>query len=446
MSTRLAIYDLSRFPPVSLSFGPDKPWTMRWANFVSIISEPINGGFLQIRSGGERFACPSSFTGTFAWNGQWLEQVSFTVGEWTDDNAICISNLDWTLENNIWSTSERATLLNLYESEFGDTPPPVNHWLYDQHDLSPEEFQQEIRYILAMNHALLGNAPEAVGYLSFINEGEWLEPAQRFLAQYETAVDTYPACVAAGVKCDPRQALVRTVSSLPATDGEAALARLVELGVPIQESGLFDADRDQKPEYWFSLRHPGREENELWILAQSDTGIKALFVDTFSDGTVRLRNHSGWTMASVYGSTPGYFLFTSGITDEIYAFVRRLTDREPYVIKLEGREPRLPTTRPEDDALNEAVNDLLTGGEPVTVIDRLLALAVTPDFEPTARYYYYLGLAYELAADEANAVANYWLAWQDCCVVWEFGGIEDELVTPNPFALMARAKLELIDE
>jgi hypothetical protein len=438
----IAIYDLSRFPPANLSFGPDMPWSIHRADFVSVTSEPTNGSFLQIRSGGERFACPSSFTGTFAWNGQWLEQVSFTVGEWTDDDAICISNLDWTLENNIWSASERAIILHSYESEFGDTPPPGNHWLYDQRDLSPQEFQQEIRYILAMNHALLGNVEETVGYLSLITEGEWLEPAQRFLGQYETPVDTYRACNAAGVKCDPRQALARTVASLPPANGETILAQLVELGVPIVDSGLFDADRNQTPEYWFTVQHPGRDTNELWLLAQSDTGVKPLFIDTFSEGTPRLRNHSGWTIASVYGSTPGYFLFSVGVTDEIYAFVRRLTDQEPYVIKLEGHEPWLPPTHPQAAVLDEAVDDLLANGDPAVAIERLLVLADMPEFEPTARYYYYLGLAYELAADETNAVINYWLAWQDCCVVWEFGGIEDELVTPNPFALMARAKLE----
>jgi hypothetical protein len=443
--TQVTIHDLSRFPPIRLSFGPDIPWSIRWANAVSISNEPVNGGFLHIQ-GGNFASCPPSFSSIFIWNGQWFEQAAFISGESTRDNANCIIDLDLGLRLSGWSDMERAAILHLYESEFGDMPPPVDHFIYNLREGSPEEFQEEIPYILAMNHALLGNVEETVEYLSLITEEAWLAPAQRFLAQYETAVDTYRACSAAGVKCDPRQALTRTVASLPPANGETILAQLVELGVPLVNSGLFDADRDQTPEYWFIVRHPGRDTNELWLLAQSDTGIKALFVDTFSEGTPRLRNHSAWNIASAYGSTPGYFLFSVGVTDEIYAFVRRLTDREPYVIKLEGREPRLPPANPKAAALDEAIDDLLAGGDTAVAIDRLLALADMPEFEPTARYYYYLGLAYDLAGDETNAVPNYWLAWQDCCVMWEFGGIESELVTPNPFALMARAKLELIGE
>ncbi|MFO7540651.1 MAG: hypothetical protein R6X32_21650 [Chloroflexota bacterium] len=441
--TSIAIYDLSQFPPTRLSFGPDSSWSINWAGYVLPDFEPIDGAILHIGSG-HPGTCPYDFVSNFFWNGQWFEQAALTIDDRFMDYSSCLFQLNWAVDNDIWSDLERIAILEAYESKFGDTPPPTDHWFYRGREQSPAEFQQEIRYLLALNHALLGNVEETVGYLSLITEGEWLEPAQRFLAQYETAVDTYRACSAAGVKCDPRQALSRTAASLPPANGETILAQLVELGIPIVDSGLFDADRDRTPEYWFIVRHPGHEESELWLLAQSDTRVKPLFIDTFNDGTPtpRLRNHSGWTIASVYGSTPGYFLFSVGVTDEIYAFVRRLTDQEPYVIKLEGYEPWLPPTHPQAAVLDEAVDDLLANGDPAVAIERLLVLADMPEFEPTARYYYYLGLAYELAADETNAVINYWLAWQDCCVVWEFGGIEDELVTPNPFALMARAKLE----
>jgi hypothetical protein len=58
-----------------------------------------------------------------------------------------------------------------------------------------------------------------------------------------------------------------------------------------------------------------------------------------------------------------------------------------------------------------------------------MAYISTPRIRPYLQYL--LGLAYELSGDEANAVHTYWQVWHD--------------YPNNPYALMARHKLEPIE-
>ncbi|KAA3661860.1 MAG: hypothetical protein DWQ04_15140, partial [Chloroflexi bacterium] len=112
---------------------------------------------------------------------------------------------------------------------------------------------------------------------------------------------------------------------------------------------------------------------------------------------------------------------------------------EPYVTKSRAFEPYIPEQAPEVAALDQAIDDLLYGTNPQEILTRLQTLADNPDFDPNNRYYYYLGLTYELLGDEENAVNAYLMAWQDCCDTWQ---LAEEIVTANPYAIMARAKLE----
>ncbi len=89
--------------------------------------------------------------------------------------------------------------------------------------------------------------------------------------------------------------------------------------------------------------------------------------------------------------------------------------------------------------LDGTIDDLLSGADPQEIVVQLQTLANNPNFESSNRYYYYLGLAYELLEDEDNAVNAYLLAWQDCCDTWQ---LATEVIMAKGFAVMARAKLE----
>lgn len=67
-------------------------------------------------------------------------------------------------------------------------------------------------------------------------------------------------------------------------------------------------------------------------------------------------------------------------------------------------------------------------------------LATETDFEPSSEYYYYLGLAYELSGDEANALNAYLQAWQTCCDTWQMG--PNEIILISPYAMLARGRVE----
>ena len=96
------------------------------------------------------------------------------------------------------------------------------------------------------------------------------------------------------------------------------------------------------------------------------------------------------------------------------------------------------------DFLSVAIEDLLAGADPNEIVERLLAIQSDPNFELTENFYYYLGLAYELAKDEEAAVDAYLKQWE--IFPYEnltlYGG--DEFVIPYNHTLMARMKLEPI--
>ena len=239
--------------------------------------------------------------------------------------------------------------------------------------------------------------------------------------------------MAAGVKCSLRLTLEQAASTLALDEFDEAIEQLMALGVPVVANGRFDFDLDQSPEHWFIVQHQPGSEYELWILAASDVRVKAMFVDTVDNLTPSLLLHT-----ASYPPANDTFQFTIG-NGSIYNFIRRLRDQEPYVTKLHVFEPYIEKQPPEIAALDRAIDDLLSGTDPQQIVTRLQTLADNPNFEPDNRYYYYLGLAYELLGEEENAVNAYLLAWQDCYDTWQLGG---EFVTANPYAIMARAKLE----
>jgi len=264
-----------------------------------------------------------------------------------------------------------------------------------------------------------------------------IEPAKAFLSSYHSVSDTYRACAVTNVMCDFRSALEKSTTTINLNEFEVAIEKLKGLGVPIIANGRLDFDHDYSYEQWFIVQHTPDSDLELWVLAFSDVRVKAMFVDTVDNLDPTLLLYS--TPRYSYPIDSSTFQFNIG-NDAIYNFIRRQRDQEPYVTKQSGYGPHIYERVPGESTLDRVVDDLLSGAEPEDILVRLQNWANNPDFERNNRYYYYLGLTYELLEDEDNAVNAYLLAWQDCCDSWQHPA--QEIVIANPYAIMARAKLE----
>lgn len=429
------LYDLSSIPPKQIGFGPETTSARR--NSSSTSSQTNENGKVEVQiSGGGLVSCPPSFTSTFRWNGQWLDLVDFEI---SDDEAY-FPYCSFTFEGNNWrglTELEQNKMLQWFHSEFGDIQlTGTDDWRTNEPFLP--DAQDEYRFLFAMNHAVLGNVEESQNYLNLIintpsiPESQWVEPAETFLSIFHSPQDVYKACRATNLSCDLQLAVERVASTLSLSMFEDAIEQLVGLGVPVVANGRFDFDNDGTPEHWFIVQHQPGDDYELWVLAASDEHLKAIFVDTVANlnPTLLLQTTGDPTATDT-------FQFTIG-NDEIYNFIRRLSDREPYVTKQYTYEPYVYQPPPEEAALDNAIENLLAGTNPHDVLTEMQDLTAFPDFEPDNRYYYYLGLTYELLGDEDAAVNAYLQAWQDCCDTWYDG----RLATANPYAIMARAKLE----
>jgi hypothetical protein len=338
-------------------------------------------------------------------------------------------------------------LLSSFETSFGRRNP-TGPSIVDGEPYPPDT-RDEIRFTIAMNHAVFGHVTEAKEFLQLIledptiPESGWLEPAQLFLDNYDEEGDVYRACRVTG-NCDTYLSLKRAVSTLLKSDYENIIGRLSDLGAIIHNSGTFDFDQDGTAETWAVLSGLPGDPLELWLFAETAEGIAAEFIADTTTLSPTF-NHFILTGDEQFRSEPlyDYIPFTTG-TAEIYSFVRHPTTGEPFVIHLAIDSPLFPPEPPDPLVVEfeSAVSDLFAGSDPAEVEERISVVINNPAFTPTNEHFYYLGLAYELAGDEPNAVAAYLLAWQDCCD--EFLGRPD-LTTPNPYAIMAQAKIESVE-
>lgn len=445
--TAVLVYELSQSIPRQLSFEGAGGLTINRVQSVSIVPDANGTARLQI-VGGEDFTCFLSYVSGFIWNDQWLEPSDFENTSQLDDFAFCLDMLDpdgyWWSE---FSDIEREANLNFFEAEFDESQPPEKDSMGGE--AYPADYEDEARYFLAMNHAVLGHVAEAQRYLRLIlddpavPESSWVEPAERFLTDYQGVEDTYRVCLVAG-HCDTTLALEQTVGALPSSDYGDIIGRLADLGVTVLNSGTFDFDNDESAETWVILRGLPEGPLELWLLAETDEGIAAEFIDDVSTLSPSFSHYTPIQTES-FRNEPLYdhVLFTIG-TGDVYTFVRRQRDGEPFVTKL---IPASTSSSYPPDPLkaefDEAVDDLFAGDDPAQVAGQLTTVINNPAFTPGSYHYYYQGLAYQMAGDEGNAVAAYLQAWQDCCDEWQFGS--ESFVTADPYAIMAQAKLEAVD-
>jgi len=207
-----------------------------------------------------------------------------------------------------------------------------------------------------------------------------------------------------------------------------ALDILRDWGVTTTSSGFFDFDRDDEAERWFTIRYFPREKLSFWILAKKASGYSALEI-TNLDSTQPTIDY----IDEAYISDEALEYQPAVLLDGTVAFsMQRFPDtQEAYLVDIPLRTEYpsrffVPLARYKEALLN--------GASPEVIQQNLLDLADDPGLlcKPTwscDEYYYLLGLASELAGDEASAVQAYQRLWLD--------------YSKSPYTTMARLKLQV---
>ncbi len=433
----LVIYDLSVVPPRKLSFGPNPAWSVSSGFSTDIKPWPGLDGLdkVMVTANIDDPSCSFDFSNTFEWNGQWFDLVNVGILYWGEKQFSCI---DIFKTYNTFSIFEQQALLTFYETTFGDVPP-----VGDRYTQYPPDAQDEFRYRLALQHAMIGQRYQAIEYLDkIINfpsapNSQWISPAKEFENLYQTTADIYKVCQHVIIECNLQQAIEQSANLISNADHAIGIEKLKDFGLPILNYGVINLENDPIPENWFIIRNQ-KNELEFWLLAQSTSTLKAMLVTTINGLTPQVKVYTTWPQwwgdYSLYDTHQGTTYFSLN-TPELFTFVRKLSNQEPFLSYLSSDDNYInPPSQ-----LDQAIVDLLTGVDPEQMVTRLVNPRVHLEYESLSKYYYFLGLAYELSDRQQEAIAAYLQSWQNCCSFKMPPGGE---IIQDPYAIMARAKLE----
>jgi len=415
-----SVDSLSQVPPVALPFEPELPFAFKidYQNVWTMTQSGSGQELLQFQA--HVFpTCPAVFTRLYTWTGEELsaEEIHYLVDTTPELLSTCETLVNHSAD--FWGPEITARLM---ESILPHWPPVTG----SDGNPPPLDARDEWRYRIGLYEALAGDHEQALSTFNdiianpVVPDSRWVEPAHDFLAVYQTPDDLYRACLQVEI-CDPRQALEQVISTVPSSHYDQITADLLRFDITLRSSGIFDFESDGDPERWIVVRHQPIQKLEFWILANSPQGVRALFVDTLDSGSpapryynpeeepvvVQVKQHEGFILKRVPGSG------------------------EPYLEHVQVEFIR-PTTIP--DSLEDAMEDLFAGATAPLIVQTLLDLESSPRFagdckafQVCDRFYYALGLAYELSGRNLEAVNTYLYLWRT--------------YTSSPFTTMARMKL-----
>jgi hypothetical protein len=412
------IFDLSAFPPQQLDFSQTVPFNFETPTQSSWYILEDTAGSQTLQFVGSTFpACPVRMTRSYSWNGRLLElkDENFTVQPVPDLLAHCERIIAHSAA--VWEPEVTALLAKILAP---DWPPShdVNGRAY------PEDARDEMRFRLGVFSALSGDREGAVGTLRDLvsspttGSSRWVGPAERFLDAYPSQADLYRACLTTE-HCDLQIALKRVTALVPVEDYSLVTNYYRNAGITIRSSGYFDFDNDGQPERWLVVQHRPSQKLELWVLVRSTENVRALFIEQvevsqpvlrYSEPLqdppiVQLRQHTGFILD-------------------------RVADGEPYLRWEPVRFIPTPFTL---DGLNQNWEALLSEEDPGLVLKRLEAIHENPRFNCFSynicdRFYYILGLVYEMVGQPRDAIDTYVHLW------WEYSA--------SPLTHLARLKLQ----
>jgi len=361
--------------------------------------------------------CPVTIAHTYHWNGLWIErsQANYIIQPVPGITSYCELVVNQAAA--VWGPE---TAIPMMESMLDAWPPQgpsePNKYALDAKD--------EWRYRLGIYYALTGDIPRADQYFQdlitnpTVPGSRWVQPAREFQAGLKSEASIYEVCIPSEF-CDQRIALQNLVAAIPADSPYDVFYYLTGAGVSVRYTNVFDFEEDGIPERYFTFRHHPDQKLEFWIIAEKEDGYAALFVDTVDQSNPTLTSYLTRQGVSIVwlGSQQSFSLDRFPDTDEVY-----ITLYAPsYFYHDYTRE-----------AVDTAMNALLSGAAPLLIRDELVALRRSGNFAcPNATecgyFYYTLGLANQFGLDEEGAVESYLVIWNDF---------------PNTvFSAMARLKL-----
>lgn len=414
------VFDLSNAPPGELPFKPDLPFDfgMEFSNEWFIVDNSDGGSDLQFI--GSTFpSCAVRVTRSYSWNGSLFDYPQTHYNLQPDPELLPFCEFIITHAANVWEAEVTAELLRTLLPAW---PPDARA----DGKPYPEDAYDEMRFRLGVYLALAGARDEAERYLNeiagdpVVPTSRWITHARQFLQTYQSEDGLYRACTEA-LLCDTRSALKGVAGAVPLNDYDRVTAYLQRFGVALRSSGIFDFENDGSPERWLLVRHQPGQKLELWILARTNRDIRAVFVNGVDSDQV----------APYYREPVGEPPIVQIRAREGFILERVPVTLEPYISRVSVEF--MPTTFTRD-ALEEASLALFSGN--VTgALDRLEATLKSPRFNCSNyricdRFYYTLGLAYELTGEERAAIDTYIDLW------WNYSA--------SPYTLMARHKLDQI--
>ena len=417
------IFDLSQQPPSLMPIQFNLPFELGTESERSITFQTNSLGGSQLLLTANMFsACPVQLTRSFEWDGEQFTISAPQVQIQPDpdllawcDLAVDHASLEWAPE----------LTLAIAEPLLTFWPPQADN----QGKPYPADALDAWRFRLGVLKALTGQQTEAIQMFQTIldnpslPQSSWIEPARAFITAYQRPEDLYRACQAAP-GCNMHHAIQTMVRDSGITAPTLARQYLLQNGVAGRFSGYFDFDGDGTDEPWLLLRPLPDSKLEFWVLVATHTGVQAIFVQVFESNTPLPRLHDTEEMPPVVQLELG----------RGFILVRDPQTREAAIHFVDVEYSRPTFIR---DRLDNATKALFSGIDPAYVLGELLSIHSSPRFAGDciaygicARFYYTLGLAYQLTGNQLSAIDWYLTTWRE--------------YPQSPYTLMARLKLELI--
>jgi hypothetical protein len=430
------VFDLSQVPPRKLEFIGEHPFSGFGAySEWSILKEGTNIT-LHFEKPLEPSFCPYMIISRYVWGGEsfLLSQKQYPSVEELLSHVAPIHEGIYCAQNMLERMFDQAKSGD--DAVINTLAEVIRLWPYTATNHPPDnsyplDFKDEMRFRLAIIYAWHGDALAARQQFTtivtdpVIPNSQWATQAQQFLEVYHSSDDLIDAC-AFTQACHPHLNFSELLQLGSTQPYENLPTYLENVGIPVPFVQTYDFDGD------------GLEESTIlanqWIrlLVKGEDIIEDFYIGSLPSDTAV----EGFTITPLVSvSNISVFEIKIGKYDYLFTFDHDSSNGRPEITRLY----RFPSAH--QTSLRQLADELLTGSDPTVVITNLFAIQQSPDFtcdKEDFAYFcydlylsnYLLGLAYELAGDEANAVTTYLQVWQDY---------------PNsPYAVMARARLEPI--
>jgi len=357
-------------------------------------------------------ACPLEIVRQYAWTGSGLTEQVLRFAAFPSVSTLAQCETIQNLAAAFYPPKANLAVLQAVEPLW---PPSLDL----KGRLYPADSLDKLRYQIGIYQGLNGDQQAMQATLAALPKGVWQQAAQPFLAAH-SSTEIFRACQAEDL-CSPARALQAILESLKPATVEEAFSALLNGGAGLASSGIFDFNQDAQPERWFTVKLRPGQMLDFWILVQVSDGVRLLNLGQVESAKPEIYFSVMESSEAIFQIVPrqGYILrFTPGQFDA-------------YLLLVEV-DPALTTYTL--DNLNAAQQSLFNGVSAAAVRDRLRGVLRSGRFNCKThqicdRFYYVLGLSYELSGDTFNTIETYLKLW------WENKN--------SPYTTLARLKMIL---